>query len=40
MLKLLREEDVIVNIVPPEKLYEGIEVPRGKERKLIRKTED
>ena len=38
--KLLREEDVIVNIVPPEKLYEGIEVPRGKERKLIRKTED
>ncbi|MGB9760196.1 MAG: phenylacetate--CoA ligase family protein [Thermoproteota archaeon] len=38
--KLLKGDDIIFNIVPPEKLYEGLEVPRGKKKRLFRKTED
>jgi len=38
--KLLKEDDIMINIVPPERLYEGVEIPRGKKRKLIRKTRD
>jgi phenylacetate-CoA ligase len=37
---LLKEGDVAINVVTPEKLYEGLEIPRGKRKRLIRKTED
>lgn len=37
---LLKEGDVTINVVTHEKLYEGLEIPRGKGKRLTRKTED